>query len=50
MIDDDICEHCGAVIEADPYEQMVPEHGGDSEHRVVWCNAECKSDWIQDSF
>ena len=49
-IDEDICEHCGNIIEGDPYEQMVPEHGGDSVHRVVWCDKSCKSNWLNEGF
>lgn len=48
-IEEDVCEHCGNIIDDNPHEEMIPEHGGDTTHRVVWCDKGCKSDWIQDS-
>jgi hypothetical protein len=48
-VEEDVCEHCGSIVEKDPYTQMIPEHGGDTEYRVVWCDEKCKSNWIQES-
>jgi hypothetical protein len=43
----DVCENCGNVIQIDPTVEYVPEHGGDTVHRVTWCNDSCKEAWLE---
>jgi len=48
-IQEDICEHCSSAVDENPYTESIPEHGGESEHRVVWCDEQCKSEWLDES-
>lgn len=48
-IDDDICQGCGESL-SDPLVNYVPEHGGDTEHRVTYCDKQCKSEHIEEMF
>lgn len=48
-IEKDVCEHCGNIIEIDPHEEYIPEHGGTDVYRVTWCNKSCKEMWLEDS-